>query len=127
MTIERHSSGSRFEALAGYSRAVADDLYVHVSGTVGVDAATGAIPEPIAEQMANIFIIIDAALARFGCDFSDVVRNRVFLASGQDLMQAVPLLKERFGAHPPANTTLVCAIPAPGARIEIEVTARRRA
>lgn len=125
MTIERWQSGSRFEELAGYARAVADADHVHVSGTVGGDPRTGAMPDTVEAQLANIFATIEAALARFGAGFADVLRTRVYIVSADVLMPVAAALKARFGDHPPANTTLLCGIPAPGALVEIEVTARR--
>ncbi len=125
MTLERHSTGTRFEAAAAYSRAVADEAYIHVSGTVGVDPATGAMPEGVDAQLRNIFAIIEAALARWDARLADVVRSRVYLASADDLPPVAAALHAAFTGHPPANTTLICGIPAPGAKVEIEVTARR--
>ena len=126
MTIQRISSGSKFEDLAAYSRAVVDDRYVHVSGTVGIDRRTGTIPDNVTQQTRNILGIVEVTLADLGLDFSDVVRNRVYLTSGDSLMEVAAILRERFETCPPANTTLICGIPAPGAKVEIEVTARLR-
>jgi enamine deaminase RidA (YjgF/YER057c/UK114 family) len=123
--LRRIGSGSPFEALAGYCRAVVDDRYVHVSGTVGADPVTREMPSAIEDQVANSIAIIEAALAKAGATLADVVRNRVYITDAGELMAVAKVLGERFGPHPPANTTLVCGIPAPGARVEIEVTARR--
>jgi enamine deaminase RidA (YjgF/YER057c/UK114 family) len=125
MTLERHSTGTRFETAAAYSRAVADEDYVHVSGTVGVDPRSGAMPETVDAQLDNIFEIIEQALARWSARMSDIVRTRVYLASAEDLAPVAAALRAAFADHPPANTTLICGIPAPGAKVEIEVTARR--
>lgn len=123
-TMRRISSGSKFEALAGYCRVVVDDLYIHVSGTIGADPVTREIPDAIEAQAANSLDMIEAALAQCGATLADVVRNRVYLTDPTELEAIVTALGARFGAHPPANTTLICGIPAPGARVEIEVTAR---
>lgn len=125
MTLKRVSSGSRFEELAAYSRAVVDDLYIHISGTVGTDPETGVMPDTAGEQARVIFRIVEAVLAAEGATLADVVRNRVFLVDPVDLMVVAEVLREKFADCPPANTTLICAIPAPGARVEIEITARR--
>lgn len=124
MTLNRYSTGTRFEALAAYSRAVADDRYVHVSGTVGGDPATGEMPDDVETQLTNIFAILGETLARFGAGFDTVTRTRVFIVSGDVLMPVAAALKAHFADCPPANTTLICGIPAPGAKVEIEVTAR---
>ena len=122
--MRRISSGSPFESLAGYCRAVVDDGYVHVSGTIGADPVTREIPAAIEDQVANSLATITAALAEAGASLADVVRNRVYITDAGELMAVARLLGASFGANPPANTTLICGIPVPGARVEIEVTAR---
>ena len=122
---KRISSGSRFEELAAYSRAVVDDRYIHVSGTVGADLVTQTIPEDAGEQARNIFAIIEPVLASEGAGLADVVRSRIFLTDAAHLPAILPVLAEKFGTCRPTNTTLVCGIPAPGAKVEMEVTALR--
>ncbi|MDK2759858.1 MAG: RidA family protein [Sphingopyxis sp.] len=125
MTLIRHSSGSRFETLAAYSRAVDDGDYVHVSGTVGSNP-DGTMPDSIEGQGERIFAIVEQALDQCGLTLGDVVRHRVYLTDAADMPAAAAILRAKFAEFPPANTTLICGIPAPGARIEIEFTARRR-
>jgi enamine deaminase RidA (YjgF/YER057c/UK114 family) len=125
MTLDRISSGSRFEELAAYSRAVVDADYVHISGTVGGDPVTGVLPEDVRAQAGNIFRIVEALLSGQGCSLADVVRTRVYIVEQADLLDVAAVLKEKFDDNRPANTTLICGIPAPGAKVEIEFTARR--
>jgi enamine deaminase RidA (YjgF/YER057c/UK114 family) len=123
-TIEKRlSSGSRFEAMAAYSRALVDDRYIYISGTVGLDPETKEMPEGAGDQARNIFRIVEAVLAGEGATLAQVVRSRVYLIDPADLEAIVPVLAEKFGDCPPTNTTLICGIPAPGARVEIEITA----
>lgn len=124
--LVRLSSGSRFEKLAAYSRAVVDDRYVHISGTVGTDPESGAMPESVSDQVDNIFRIVEDVLDRFEIGLDAVVRTRVFLTDLDDLGAVAEGLRARFSECPPANTTLLCGIPAPGAKVEIEVTALLR-
>ena len=56
------SSGSRFEAEVGYSRAVVDDDWIFVSGTTGFDYATMTIPDDVVIQCEQAMRNIDAAL-----------------------------------------------------------------
>lgn len=121
----RINSGSRFEEIAAYSRAVIDDHYIHVSGTVGTDPVSKAIPEDAEAQARNIFTIIQGILAEQGASLCDVVRSRVFITDIVHLDPVVRVLGEKFRDCPPTNTTLICGIPAPGAKVEIEVTALR--
>jgi enamine deaminase RidA (YjgF/YER057c/UK114 family) len=119
-------SGSPFEELAGYSRAVIDGEWIFVSGTVGT-LPGGAIPESIEDQMSQIFSILEATLGRAGSRLEDVVRCRVYVTDAEFIAAVARLLGQRFGHVRPANTTLITGIPAPGAKVEIEVTARRNA
>lgn len=123
--VRRISSGSRFEEMAAYSRAVVDDRHIHVSGTVGLDPVSKAMPEDVNAQARNIFAIIEGVLEQEGATLAHVVRSRVFITDVAHLDAVVGVLGEKFRDCPPTNTTLICGIPAPGAKVEIEVTALR--
>lgn len=125
MTRRNISLGSKFEELARYSRAVVDGDWIFVSGTVGADPQTASMPESVEEQARNCFAIIESALSRADASLSDVLRCRVYLTAGKYLEEVVPVLAEKFDRIRPANTTIVCALPVPDAKVEIEVLARR--
>ena len=120
------SSGSRFEAEAGYSRAVVDGEWVFVAGTTGFDYAAMTIAEDPAEQARQAFRNIEKALGEAGAKLSDVVRVRYHIPDIADWPAIVPVLGEVFGTVRPAATALVCGLVDPRMKIEIEVTARRR-
>lgn len=120
-------SGSPFEDLAGYSRAVIDGDWIFVSGTVGALPDGAGIPESLDDQMDRIFAIITATLTEAQSSLEDVVRCRVFINEARHVEAVSRLLGRYFGHIRPANTTLITGIPAPGAKVEIEVTARRGA
>jgi enamine deaminase RidA (YjgF/YER057c/UK114 family) len=120
------SSGSRFEAEAGYSRAVVDGEWVFVAGTTGFDYAAMTIAEDPVEQARQAFRNIESALAEAGTSLADVVRVRYYVPDINDWPAIVPVLGEFFGAIRPAATALVCGLVDPRMKIEIEVTARRR-
>lgn len=122
---KRIGSGSKFEEIAAYSRAVVDDRYIYVSGTVGLDPLDKSMPEDAEAQARNIFQIIEQVLSGEGAALADVVRSRVFITDMVHLDAVVRVLGEKFRECPPTNTTLICGIPAPGAKVEIEVTALR--
>lgn len=131
MTERRHiQSGSTFEELAGYSRAVVvpdpGGDWIFVSGTTGYDYAAGTISPDAVEQTRQCFRNVEAALRQAGSGFEDVVRIRVFVVS-RDVFRAIA---PTIGAHcrpvRPANTTVVAELVAPEMLVEIEVTARRR-
>jgi enamine deaminase RidA (YjgF/YER057c/UK114 family) len=119
------SSGSPFEEQIGYSRAVVDGDWVHVSGTTGFDYATMTISADVVEQAEQCLRNIGAALAEAGCSFADVVRVRYMLPDADDFEPCWPVLRECFGAVRPAATMIECGLSDPRMRIEIEVTARR--
>src|SRR4051794_33620586 len=78
------SSGSTFEAAAGYSRAVADGEWVFVAGTTGFDYAQMTIAENPVEQARQAFRNIEKALAEAGGTLADVVRVRYYLPNLAD-------------------------------------------
>ncbi|MGW4084552.1 RidA family protein [Streptomyces sp. NPDC004822] len=120
-------SGSTFEEQIGYARAVVDGDRVHVSGTTGFDYTTMTISDDVVEQAEQCLRNIGAALAEAGCTFADVVRVRYLLPDREDFEPCWPVLRRRFGDVQPAATMLVCGLADPRMRIEIEVSARRRA
>lgn len=122
---KRIQSGSAFEKMASYCRAVVDDYYIHISGTVGVDPETGTIPDDIGDQAENIFAIVAKILTEERATLADVVRCRVYVTEAAHVGAVAAILGDRFRGHPPTNTTLICGIPAPGAKVEIEMTAIR--
>jgi enamine deaminase RidA (YjgF/YER057c/UK114 family) len=119
------SSGSRFEAEYGFSRAVVDGEWIFVAGTTGFDYAQMTIAEDPAEQARQPFRNIEKALAEAGGTLADVVRVYYYVPDIADWPDIVPVLGEVFGAIRPAATALVCGLVDPRMKIEIEVTARR--
>ena len=118
------SSGSPFEAAAGYSRAVADGEWVFVAGTTGFDYARMTIADDPALQARQALRNIEQALAEAGAALGDVVRVRYYLPDLADWPAIVPVLGELFGTIRPAATALICGLVDPRMKIEIEVTAR---
>ena len=120
------SSGSPFEAAAGYSRAVVDGEWVFVAGTTGFDYAKMTIAEDPAEQARQALRNIEKALAEAEASLADVVRVRYYLPDLADWSAVMPVLGEVFGSIRPAATALICGLVDPRMKIEIEVTARAR-
>ncbi len=121
------SSGSPFEQQIGYSRAVVDGGWVHVSGTTGFDYATMAISDDVVAQAEQALANVAAALAEAGCTFADVVRVRYLLPDAADFEACWPVLRRAFEDVRPAATMQECGLSDPRMRFEVEVTARRRA
>jgi enamine deaminase RidA (YjgF/YER057c/UK114 family) len=116
-------SGSPFEAMVGYCRAVVQPPFVFVAGTIGRDPDTGELPADVEGQCANALRIIAVALADAGASFSDVVRVTYYAPDRRDFEACWPQLRAAFGANPPASTMVVAGLIDPAMRIEIEVTA----
>lgn len=123
---QRITTGSPVEDIAAYSRAVVDGDWVFVSGTMGVDRATGKLPEVFIEQARNAFAIIEDTLAKAESKLEDVVHVRIFVADRAYLVDMVTVLKEKFDAIRPAQTMLIAQMPIEEAKLEVEVTVRRQ-
>jgi enamine deaminase RidA (YjgF/YER057c/UK114 family) len=119
------SSGSGFEAAAGYSRAVVDGDWIFVAGTTGFDYAQMTIVDDPAEQARQAFRNIEKALAEAGARLGDVVRVKYYVPDAADWPAIVPVLGEILGSIRPAATALICGLVDPRMKVEIEVTARR--
>jgi len=119
-------SGSRWEELAGYSRAVVDGEWIFVSGTLGQNFVTGHFPATAQQQCEVAVDTIETALLQAQAGLADVVRVRVYVPDRGDVLVVSEVLKRRFGSHRPANTTVCCALAVEEALVELEVTARRR-
>ncbi|MFC3678216.1 RidA family protein [Ferrovibrio xuzhouensis] len=120
------SSGSRFESVMGYSRAVVDGDWVHVSGTTGYDYGTMTIADDVAAQTEQVFRNIAAALQQADASLDDVVRVTYYLTDASYFEVIAPICGRYFAKARPAATALICKLIDPAMKIEIEVTARKQ-
>jgi enamine deaminase RidA (YjgF/YER057c/UK114 family) len=125
MTRKLISSGSKFEAEIGYSRAVVQGDWCFVSGTTGFDYAAMTIVDDVAGQTEQTFRNIDAALKQAGFAMSDVVRVHYLLPEASDFEATWPVLKKWLGDVRPAATMFEAGLADARMKIEIEVTAFR--
>jgi aryl-alcohol dehydrogenase-like predicted oxidoreductase/enamine deaminase RidA (YjgF/YER057c/UK114 family) len=101
----RVSSGSAFEPIAGYSRAVRVGDRVLVSGTTATNGADEIVcPGDPAGQTTFILDKIAASLAALGAGLDDVVRTRVYLSDASHWEPVSRAHGRRFGSIRPANT-----------------------
>jgi enamine deaminase RidA (YjgF/YER057c/UK114 family) len=121
--ITRIKTGSTWEDRIGYARAVVSGGWVHVSGTTGTDHATGQISDAIEDQCKLALSIIGAALARAGAGFEHAVRVTYVLKNAADFELCWPILRDTFGANPPAAMMIEAPLIDPRHLIEIELTA----
>ncbi len=127
MTRRLISSGSTFERDIGYSRAVVDGDWVFVSGTTGFDYATMSISGDLLVQADQCLRNIETALRAAGASLADVVRVTYVLPNAADFEPCWPVLRRYFGEVRPAAMMICAGLADPRMKIEIEVTARRRA
>ena len=118
------SSGSSFEKLAGYSRAVVDGEWAHVSGTTGFDYASMSIEDDVTAQTHQCFSNIQAALKQADLSLDDVVRVRYLLTDARFFATLAPIFGSYFSKARPAATAMIVGLVDPRMKIEIEVTAR---
>lgn len=111
------SSGTEFEGLVGYSRAVRVGPHVAVSGTTGAG-------DDVVAQTRNALQRIEAALTDAGAELSDVIRTRIFVTDISRWREIGAVHAEFFGAVRPAATMVeVAALIEPGLFVEIEADA----
>jgi enamine deaminase RidA (YjgF/YER057c/UK114 family) len=122
--MKKISSGSAFEALVGFSRAVVDESYVHLSGTTGYDYAEMRISECPLEQCHQCFRNIADALGQAGCSLEDIVRVRYYLTHVSLFERLTPIFSSYLSSVRPATSAIVCQLVDPLMKVEIEVTAR---
>jgi len=122
---QRISSGSPYEPVFGYSRAVRVGNRVFVSGTVawGDDGRVAGIGDMYA-QAGQAIRNIEKALAEAGASLADVVRTRTFVTDITRFEEVARAHGEAFGEVRPAATLVaVTALVEPEMLVEIEADA----
>ena len=127
-TSERHgrryvSTGSPWEPIVGYSRAVRTGPMITVTGTVGL-GPDRAFAAGAAAQTRRALEIIQAAIEALGGNLTDVVRTRIFVTDISQWEAIGKVHGEVFGGVRPATTMVqVAKLIDEAALVEIEADA----
>lgn len=125
MSIERHGSGTRWEPVVGYSRAVTAGPFVFIAGTT----ATGDDGELVGgdsayEQTRQALQNITKALGHTGATLEDVIQTRMYVTDIERWEEVGRAHGEVFGDIRPVTAMVeVSRLIDPGMLIEIEAVA----
>ena len=117
------SSGSKWEPIMGYSRAVRSGNTIAVTGCVGINA-DGTYAKTVGEQTARSLAIIQAAIEALGGKMEHVIRTRMFVTNVSQWEEVARIHGSVFREIRPATTIVEVARLIDGeAMIEIEADA----
>jgi 2-iminobutanoate/2-iminopropanoate deaminase len=126
MSRQNCSSPQAPAAIGPYSQGVWAGDQLYLSGQTPIDPSTGRlVAGDLTAQANRVFDNLDAVLGSAALSMDDVIKCNVFLTTMDDFAAMNAVYESRFTAPFPARTTVAVASLPLGARIEIEMIARR--
>ena len=114
-------------AVGPYSHAAESDTLIFLSGQTPIDPATGKLAEgDISAQTNQCFNNLFAVLSEAGLSHGDVIKVNVYLTDMNDFAAMNAIYSTRFEKPYPARTTIGAASLPLGAKVEIEMIARKK-
>jgi 2-iminobutanoate/2-iminopropanoate deaminase len=114
------------KAIGPYSQAVVAGDLIFTSGQIALDPATQAlVAGDIRAQTERVMENLGAVLQAAGAGFENVVKATIFVADLADFATVNEIYGKRFPKSPPARSTVQVAALPKGARVEIELIARK--
>ena len=110
-------------AVGPYSQAIFEDGWLYVSGQLGADPETGALPEGVEAQCRQSLQNLTAILKAAGLNCENVVKTTVFLTNMNDFAAVNAIYSACFTGRKPARSCVQVAALPKGGLIEIECVA----
>ena len=103
-SITRVRTGSKYEVMGSYARAVSVGDWIFVSNTAGRNPHTQIISDDVCEQALEVFALIERALAAADSTLADVVVARIFIQDPKDTSAALAMAYGQSRDLSPAKT-----------------------
>jgi 2-iminobutanoate/2-iminopropanoate deaminase len=114
------------KAIGPYSQAIIAGSEVFTSGQIPLDPSTQQmVAGDIKAQTERVMANLEAVLTAAGVGFSNVVKATIFVVDLNDFAAVNEIYGKRFPSNPPARSTVQVAALPKGARVEIELIARK--